>query len=104
MEASIPNLTTPINDQKTEPRIASLKRFLDRLLSESKQADRLDEEDRRTAAELGLTGNGDTTGEVDHASLIELTRRAIRETEPVRPADQGLETMSAPPAQPAAVP
>jgi hypothetical protein len=126
MEPSIPNLNDRINDQKTEPRIAALKRFLDRLLSQPQAAARVDDEDRQTAHELGLTGprsaagaasppataltaltagtSGAQAGDVDHAQLVELTRRAIRDEEPVRVADQSLETMSAPPAQPAAVP
>lgn len=102
MTPSVPKFDEPINDQKTEPRIAALKRFLDRLLSQPHPAARVDDEDRHTANELGLTGSD--TNEVTHASLVEMTRQAIRTEEPVREADQSLEAMSAPPAAPATVP
>ncbi len=102
MDASIPTATDRINDQKTEPRIAALKRFLDRLLSQLHPAARVEDEDRHTATELGLAGSD--THELGHAALVELARQAIRDEEPLRAADQSLETMSAPPAQPTAVP
>ena len=102
MNVPIPSATDRIDDQKTEPRVAGLKRFLDRLLSQLHPAARVEDEDRHTATELGLAGSD--THELGHAALVELTRQAIRDEEPLRVADQSLETMSASPAQPAVVP
>lgn len=98
------------NDGQGRPALPELKRFLDRLLSSPEGADlpaSLLQEHCRTAVALGVVA-GDaaaTSGEsLPMAELIERTRDCIRMQEHAKPADQSLETMSAPPAMPEATP
>ena len=92
------------------PNLPELKRFLDRLLSSPDGVDtpvKLHQEYYSTAVAMGVVPGNVTTSEnlpLPVAELIELTRACIRQQEPVRQADQALETMSAPPAMPEATP
>lgn len=92
------------------PALPELKRFLDRLLSSPEDGDlpaSLQQEHHRHAVALGVVeGNAASTpGQLlPMAELIERTRNCIRMQQRAQPADQVLETMSAPPAMPEATP
>ena len=98
------------HDGQARPALPELKRFLDRLLSSPDGADlpaSLQEEHYGTAVALGVVTGGATatSGQsMPMAELIERTRNCIRLQERPQPADQALETMSAPPAMPEATP
>ena len=100
----------PNFNMKDQPALPELKRFLDRLLS-APDGDGLppalqqDYHDTAIALQV-LPGDqaAPATQQLPLSELIERTRACIRLQEQVRPADQALETMSAPPAMPEATP
>lgn len=110
--ATIASATAPAVDNRGQarPALSELKRFLDRLLSSPEGADlpdSLQQEHNGTAVALGVVTDGaaSTSGQLlPIAELVERTRDCIRMQERAQPADQALETMSAPPAMPEATP
>ena len=97
------------NSQST-PTLAELQRFLDRLLSASEtdpDSPRLHETAHADAVELGIVpaeAGPAPLQSIGATELIERTRDCIRLRQPIRSADQAMETMSAPPAMPEATP
>ena len=97
-------------DPQPHPALPELKRFLDRLLSASASGNvpaELLSEHNRDAIAYGIVAAdaGQVAGQpLPMAQLIQRTQDSIRLHEPMRPADQALETMSAPPAMPEATP
>ena len=98
------------NDPHSPSSLSELRRFLDRLLSspgDGALPAQLQQEYYRTAVELDIVGadsGGSPAASMALPELIERTKACIRLQEPVHPADQSLETMSAPPAMPEATP
>lgn len=104
-----PNLNLPPNLQSPSA-LPELKRFLDRLLglpAGDEMPLALQQEYQGAAIALGvIQGDSQDTATplLPVAVLVERTRACIRLQEQPRPADQAMETMSAPPAMPDAVP